>query len=202
MTILKWRYKTEIYLNFKCWFLASYAIFFGKKWRTWLVERAESFDIHLRYKRQLWTRWDSPFNSRWFKGDCESFRFVNQEEIAILTARHEYWVYAAPYRLKPVAAVCLCVEGDETTFIVGVKSKYSWRREQRKRVISKFYCICYRDISLVINLCLLTCITVRRRYRYLLVLITSYLNNVKVATTLPDPNWDTIFVPSLLLPIY
>ena len=25
------------------------------------MERAESFDIQLRYKRQLWTRWDSPF---------------------------------------------------------------------------------------------------------------------------------------------
>ena len=35
-----------------------------KKWSTWPVERSESFAIQFWYKRQLWTRWDSPFNPR------------------------------------------------------------------------------------------------------------------------------------------
>ena len=36
---------------------------FWKKWPAWPVERAESFDIQLRYEKQLWTRWDSPFKT-------------------------------------------------------------------------------------------------------------------------------------------
>ena len=42
-------------------FLQATQYFIGKKWSIWPVEHAKSFDIH-RYKRQLWTRWDSPFN--------------------------------------------------------------------------------------------------------------------------------------------
>ena len=37
--------------------------YFLKKWPTWPVERAESFDAQLQYEKQPWTRWDSPFNA-------------------------------------------------------------------------------------------------------------------------------------------
>ena len=42
-------------------FLQVTQYFLEKKWPIWPVERAESFDIQLRYEKQLWTRWDSPF---------------------------------------------------------------------------------------------------------------------------------------------
>ena len=56
--------KSRLIKTLRVDFLQVMQYFFCKKWPTWPVERAESFDIQNRYKRQLRIRWDSPFNPR------------------------------------------------------------------------------------------------------------------------------------------
>ena len=64
LTVFKWCYKPKLIKTLSVDFFQVTQYFFWKKWSRWPVERAESFDIQLRYEKQLWTRWDSPFNPR------------------------------------------------------------------------------------------------------------------------------------------
>ena len=100
MTVTKWRHKTKINQHFTRWFLASYAIFLGKKWPTWPVERPESFDIQLRYEKQLWTRWDSPFNgwepTFYISYMRQNFRLFQVSNLSVLNFR----------------IFCSCIQGD------------------------------------------------------------------------------------------